>query len=447
MIDNQVHPKAFMEELTWDQVRDDVMKVNPEFAAVVDRLSPSKEYTVFKATYPYGSEILKRGDLYVPNKEGELVSLKHHSISSHIRDSLDYNLDSNPVTLVLHNTLELFANLHDRTIPLYGLIPSGKLFGLWRIMSPNKSHQPRFIWDMTAGARSIFMLPRISEVERHKKLKKVFHVSAEAPNKLMDHWQVFREISNHSNFHEPWNSVVLFFSKKWFEHLNEYSWLDFNRYLLKTVWEGSEFWRNEFFWDLIFSIIQKIKDIKPSPYVMDTVKYLFAIGTGDLPGFAPAIDSSAAPIKGIQEAYLDVYNLKKYTPIIMQPILFDLHNRQHRPIYYSLQFPNAVELGHKFRNRSSAITDLYEVKSLINKYLRELVSGQFKVEETPLYDFIKMGTYDYFHNNVGHYHGIKENKEIPVEDDNFLFNSRNGNDEFPITSSFVQGCIRISQKK
>lgn len=440
--------RPFMEELTWEQAREDVIRVNPEFANIIDELSPGKEYTLFKARYPYGSEILKRGDLCLPNGNGEIVPLHHPTIADDMREKLNYNLDSNPVTLVLRNSLELFANLQDRTIPLYGMIPQGKIFGLWRILNPNRSHQPVFIWDMTAGARSIFMLPKISEAEKHKKLKKTFYVNADTPRSLICHWQVFREIANHPYFPQPWYAEVLFFSKKWFEHLNDPEWLKFNYYLLKSAWLGSEFWRNQFFWNLIFSIVQKIRDIKPSPYVTDTVKYLFAISVGELPGFAPALDDSCAPIQGIQKAYLEIYDLKSYAPIIMQPSLFDMNDSKCRATYYSLQYPNAVELGPKSRSRSSLITDLYEIKSLLTKYLSELNSGQFNLEGTPLHNFIKLGGFDYFHDNAGPYYGIQESGEIPKDDDSFLAAFKNSkNNEFPSISTFVRGCIKISLKK
>lgn len=444
---NQVHPKAFMEELTWEQVRNDVIKVNPEFAAVVDKLSPGKEYTVFKATYPYGSEILKKGDLYLPNSSGELVSLKDHSISQHVKDSLDYNLESNPVTLVLKNSVELFLSLEDRTIPFYGLISPGKLFGLWRILSLHVTQQPKFIWDLTAGARSLFMLPKISEANRHNKLKKIFHLNSDTPKTFLDHWAVFKEIANHPDFSEPWFTEVLFFSKNWFQHFNNETWLSLNHNLLRLAWEGSELWRNQFVWDLIFSLIQKRKNIKPNPYAVSTVKHLIAIGVGSLPGFAAAIDNLAAPINGLQKVYTDIYNLKNYAPIIMQPKMFSMYDDNSTPVYYSLQFPSSMEFSPKTRDRSSVITDLYEIRSLFSKYLLGIKDDQLNIQGTLFADLLTNISFDFFHSEGERYFGIKSNNNIQTADPSFNYVMSNFKKEkFPVNNGFMRGVIRIARK-
>lgn len=441
-------PSASLEACTWKDVRNDVWKVNPEFAAVVDHIDPGKEYGIYKVKYPYGSEILRNGGLYIPNSSGQLVPLNDSSIDSRLQECLGYNLGSNPVTLVLENSLELFATLEDRVVPLYGVMKPGKIFGFWRVLNPMLSHQAEFIWDMTAGARSIFMLPKISEAEKHNKLRKEFQVGADVPRSLLDHWKIFREIANHEKFYEPWDVSLIFFSRNWFENLDDSAWCHFNYYLYRYAWIGSEFWRNNFFWDLMFSIIQKVRDIRPSPYISDTVKYLLAIGVGAVPGFAPAIDNSVAPISNLQRAYLEVYNLKEYAPIIMQPCFFSASEKSYRPVYYSLPFPNAIDFSLKNRTRTSLITDLYEVMSLLSKYVSELASGKLNIKSTPLDQLIKSVSYEFFHNNVENYRGMIESYEMPKEDNTFLeiLDVCRGK-KFPEMSTFVKGCVRITRKK
>ena len=438
---------ASLQEFTWRQIREEVWKVNPSFAEIVDNLDPSDKYTIHKARYPYGSEILKRALLYLPDANGGVVPITSNHIDPKIRQDLNYNSNSNPVTMVLKNSVELFFSLEGRTISLYDPLDAGKIFGTWRILNPSKAHQPIFIWNMTAGARSIFMLPKITETEKHYRLKKAFHLDVDAPKNLIDHWGVFKELVNHPEFPEPWSVEVIFFSRKWFEHLDDKAWINFNYYLLKAVWEGSEFWRNYFFWNILFSTIKEVRGLKPSPYIDDTVKYLFFIGIGAVTGFCPATNSEVAPIAGLQKVYIDFYNLKKYLPVIMRPNIFAIDSKKPKPVYYSLQFPNAVEFSPKTRDRSSFITDLYEIRSLLNKYLVEILSGQFNVEETPLYKMAKNVNFDYFHNNVQQYPGMKESALIPIEDPNFFVGFDDKNiDLFPANSAFVKGCIRISQK-
>ncbi len=100
--------KGSFEKLTWKQVRADVAKVNPAFAKIIDELSPSDKYWVAKVRYPYGSLVMKKALLMLPNAKGDIVPITDSSIDKNIREGLDYNLNSNPVSLVLKNTFEIF---------------------------------------------------------------------------------------------------------------------------------------------------------------------------------------------------------------------------------------------------------------------------------------------------------------------------------------------------
>src|SRR3990167_11373570 len=118
--------------------------------------------------------------------------------------------------MVLHNALEMFITLEDRVIP-FSINKPGNIFGLWRVLDrPNEeklSHTSVFIWNMTAGARSMFMLPKVSEALAHNKLKQGLGIGIDKPRDLLDHWKVFREIAKQPEFTEDWYVEVLFFSK------------------------------------------------------------------------------------------------------------------------------------------------------------------------------------------------------------------------------------------
>ncbi len=164
--------KGSLEKLTWDQVRQDVIRVNPKLANIIDEIAPSNAYWIAKATYPYGSLVMEKSVLMLPNREGSIVPITDSSLETEFQEGLGYNLQSNPVSIVLNNSFEIFLPLEDRTIPLSGLILPGTVFGAWRILSSKKAEQTAFIWNMTAGARSVFMLPKITESKKHAQLKK-----------------------------------------------------------------------------------------------------------------------------------------------------------------------------------------------------------------------------------------------------------------------------------
>ncbi len=440
----RTHNKASMVELQWKDIRKEVAEKNAELAKIIDEIDPGPEYTLFKATYPFGSEILKRGLLYIPNAKGALVPLKSTEISVQIQEKLNYNVGTNPVSILLKNTAEIFMVLENNTIPLYGLIPPGKLISTWRILNPNYSHSPAFLWNMTAGARSIFMLPKISETAGYNKLRKEFQLQVEKPKILLEHWAIFREISNHSNFGEIWTMDILFFSKKWFQHLNDKRWRDFKIYLLEKAWQSSEFFRNQFIWDLAFSLIQRQRNIRPNPYIADTVKNLLAMGIGALPGFTSALDNNAAPIHRLQEIFSTIYQLNEYAPIIMQPHFFS--SKESRPIYYSLQYPTTIEFSPKSREGSTKIFDLYEIKSLLNKYLTDIHSDKLNVSNTPFFNLPNKIQYDFFHTDIENYIGIRSSKEISKEDPTIIQTLTGINKNFPANSAFIRGCIRITAK-
>lgn len=442
-----LEPKGRLDIVTWDHVKDEVAKVNPGFAKVIDKINPDKKHWLVKVAYPYGSFVLKRAVLMLPNAEGNIVPITDSSLDSKLKEGLDYNLNSNPVSMVLKNTFELFLPLEDRVIPFLGLIHPGTPFGAWRILNPHKNLQPKFIWDMTAGARSIFMLPKISEEKKHLKLKKIFNLSANTPKSLMMHWEIFKEIANHPSFKQPWEAEILFFSKQWFEHLEDSEWADFYRYFHDSVWKGTDYLRNQPFWNLIFSIILKEYGAKPSGYIVDTVKFLMYIGVGAQSGFAPARNNSSGPISGLQQVYADEYEIRNYPPIIINPDIFNIYSQETNPIYYSLQFPTAPEFTPHSRSRTSYISDLHEIRSLLLRNAQELLSDKFNVNDTPFHDLFKMAKYDYFHNNVELHSGMRNSGEMSGEDKNFL-TTLDGviHENFPDMSAFVKGCIRISKK-
>ena len=419
-------------ELTWKDIRKKILDLNPEFAAIIDELNPNSDYTFIKATYPYGTEILKKSQLQLSSND------------KGIKEKLAYSLGSNPVAIVLNNAVELFIDLEDRIIP-FAIVPAGKIFGTWKFLDIGVSFCPKtFIWGLTAGARSLFMLPKISKTTSHNKLVKRYNITSDTPRNLLDQWEIFKSLASSPDFGESWNVELLYFSGKWFEHRDDKAWINFYYYLLNNAWQGSGYWRNQFVWDLMFSIIEKKRGIKPPAYLSGIVKHLLAIGAGSVLGFSPAPDDSLAPIKKLQEIYINDYGLKEYAPIIMQPSYFTLYNGNH-PVYYSLQLPTELEFATKSQARTTTLTDLYMLKSLFNKYLYEILNNDdLKIQETPLYDATVNANYDFLHSTTGNYRDIKKTDILSLEDASFMKNWPKK--DFPDASNFLNGCVRVSHK-
>lgn len=436
--------KASLTLKTWSDVRDEVEKYNAPLAKVIDGLNPGKEFRLYEGTFPYGCEVVRAGVLYLPNDKGQLVRFDDPSIEKSVSNDLGYNFGSNPFAFMLEGCFEVYTKFDDRIIPLHNFIVPGTISGTWQTLTQNISHYPSFLWNMSSGARSIFMLSKISETSANNKLKRAFGITENKPQNMMDHWDVFRQIANHPDFPSAWQSRVLFFSEEWVKHLNDDAWKELQRLLLKTAWANSEFWRNQFIWNIMFSLIQKNQQIRANAHIVNTVQHLLMMGAGFAPGFVPATDDSVAPVKALQEVYVDVYQLRNYAPIMMHPSYFKLFEPS-RPIYYSLQYPTASTFSPKSSGHTSTISDLYEVKMVMDKYLREIRSGALNVEQTLIKELIERVEFDYFHSDIELYHDMKESALLPVEDPSFdkAILTKSENTGFPGNSSFVRGCIRV----
>lgn len=439
--------KATLTKKSWAEVRKDFAKLVPEFAKIVDELSPGKDLYFYEGVYPYGAEVVTNGILHVPNAKGEIVKFNDASIDQQVTEDLGYNLGSNPCLLVMESCLEAFTYFDDRVIPLFNFISPGAFSGTWQVLAPRVAHYPEFLWNLSSGTRSIFMLPKVSEANANNKLKRAFSLTTNKPRTMLDHWFLFREIAAHPDFPQPWASRLMFFSAGWFKQLEDPKWHEFHRFLLKRAWYSSEYWRNQFVWNIVFSSVQKNRQIKASSHIVNTVQHLITMAAGFAPGFAPALDDSAAPVSGLQKVYLEYYNLKNYAPIFMQPYTLSLLD-DTRPVYYSLHYPTASTFSPKSSGHSSTISDLYEVKMIMSKYMKEMHSNNMDLSNTVIAETVDRACFEYFHSDTNFYHDIKSSDDIPAEDPTFKQATPPDtiSQDFPANSSFVRGCIRVSHK-
>jgi len=186
---------------------------------------------------------------------------------------------------------------------------------------------------------------------------------------------------------------------------------------------------------------------KPNPYLADTVKHLLSLVVGAAPGFSPAIDESMAPIKIIQQAYTDSYGLKKYAPTLMHPKFFSL-DKTNRPVYYSMRFPTTLEFSPKSRKLSNTLSDLSELKHLMQAFIGDIKANKLHFSETVIGDIIDHVEFDFFHNKPDPYEEIKLTDTMPNFDCNLLSSAAaDSSHKFADSATFVRGCVRIAAKE
>lgn len=427
-----------LKELTWQDVREDVKAVNPTLFNIIEQLSPSKKLVLYKIRYPYGANIIENGCFNLITEDGETVSLNDERVSKQIKNALSYR--SIPLALVLHNASEVFIEDDDRIVPMRLLKP-GELFGVFEALDPPDQEASASVTSVSAGARSAFMLAKISDKSCHKRLVKELGLRSHLPKGLADHGLVFAEIGSHKQFATQWYNEILFFSDEWLRERNgNAGWANFINYLHKVAWSQSQFWRTLTTFGLLWkTLIKAITDrnIRPRPYLVDTIKHLIFLVTGSVPGFTPTGTSELAlPSKIIQDVYINSYLLKSHSPIIMVPHHFSLE-KPDISIYYSLSYPTLLEYSLNPKQTPTIVEDMREIKLLMH-----LLDNRLRLKNDHTCEIMKKVIFDYFTCEPDVQGKITPSSELPSLDKKLYDENRT----FPSTSTFLRGCIRIANK-
>lgn len=436
-----------IQEIAWKEAKGTLKYINPTLTDIINTWNPPADHTLLKVSYNYGDSILKEGTMFFPDSKGILYSIDSPKTSKEITEKLAYS--TVPLGVIIRGGNEVFLETENRTVSLAFFKP-GTILGLWETLDPASSHFPKRIWSACAGARSLFMLPKISEALSHKKLKKRYGVKSPAPKQMYDHSKIFAEIAKSKEFKSDWSNEIIFFTNKWLERrTDDIGWLRFHHYLLESVWELSDYHRNRItydrFWQLFAKSLEK-QGIRPSSYLMDTVKHLISIGLGAVPGFKPAGDTEfVGPVHALQDVYINDYGLKQYVPTIMEPCHFS-EGEYCRHLYYSLQMPTLLESLPQTRLQSKIISEIRELKMLIDNFFKEALDGVLKIDNSRIEWLINNVEYDFFHSEKDIYGEIRLASEMPKEDPALVYTmNKYKNKTFSEAAPFMRGCVRISR--
>lgn len=434
--------KQEIKKVTWDNVRERVYTVNKEFAQLIDSMSPGEELYLYVANYKYGTILDDGKSFYYPTKKNGVENLNSTSDKQLIKDFSYTNLTT-PAGMVLHNSLEVFFNVDDHTIPCRIFKP-GEIFALWAHLEITTNSHPTPIIQLSAGARTIFMLPNISDKYQFDQLKRKSNLRIDMPEQLQDQWKLFNKLLINSD--DDWNAEVLLFPKKWLELIKEdNSWKDVYLYMLKIAWLKSAFQRNQIFYSHAFWRIVSNCNIKPSPYLSDTFQHILSIALGAFPGFKPATDETMAPIKVIQKIFVNNYNLKRYHPTIIHPANFD-YTLPNDSIYYSLQYPTTFINSFRSRKAATTLYDLRELKYLFERYQYEvLINDKLSLSQTNIAAVLRSVKFGFYHSQMDPQGEILSTSNLENEDDNLkiLLYKSIDKKKFSGSGTFFRGCIYL----
>lgn len=442
--------KLAVQKQYWIDVRNQVKSIAPALAQIIDQIDPGQDYPLYRVKYPFGFKVLKDGQFSLPDVNGQPIKLSDGNVPSELQEALSYNAYHNPVGLAINKGLEIFTNFAGYAIPFHVFYP-GDLFGLANLLDLQQNDQSLqtepAIWNMTSGTRSCFMAPKISRASSHNKLKKHFSIHADAPKTLSDHWKVFTEVYQGAVEHhkaDSWQSEVLLFSKNWFtQHHDDPTWQSLWLYLYRTNRRLNAFWRNSFTWNLTFLKINKQAGVRQAQLdLTQIVKNIFSIAKGALPGFQPTQNENLLPVKTLQAAYRDIYDLPKYSPLLFQCGYFNTQNND--PFYYSPLYPIYGDfLFSDPTAQISYINLLDEVHFIINKHLDEIKPDQLSHELTTLHHIKRNVGLRIFHNLPAGNINICPSETLPQTDPHLLPDTDR---KFPDNSPFLKCCIQIYNK-
>lgn len=427
-------------KIYWQDVRSQVMAVNPGVAACIEQISPGADLYFYKAQHPFGFNIVEHGYYQLCDPAGNSISILDPQVPDELRDDLSFNLHSNPLSLILSGSTELYLEMRNQIVP-FSLTKQGALISAWRASNPETSQHPPFLWNISAGARSLFTLPSISENVSHRRLAKAMGLRNSKPTGLMDQWSWFKDMAHTEVLSSPWSCEMLIFPKRWSERIvSDAAFRPLYDYILRQNWVGSEHMRHVFLWDCMFSLIIEQNNLYAAPPIVDTVKHLFSIAVGSRPGFTPAVDDLAGPVAAIQKAYVEHYRLD-YAPIMMCPGFFVADDA--KPIYYSFNYPTTPFLSQKKSSKSNTIQDLNETERLLKIMRKEILSGSYRMDNIALYDAAQNVQFDFLHANQRAAANMCSSV-LPELDNRFAPDAYNGL-AFPANSCFWQGAACLSK--
>lgn len=440
------HLGRTLEIVTWKDIRQDVLAVNKELVAIVDDISPGNDYKFVRARYLFGDIFIKNGIAYFPDQSSdELVSILDSSIDPTVKKELAYC--TMPLFISIEKDNEAFIGTNSRDIPI-NLFHKGSFSGVYEAMDFMMGIKPTPIWSYAAGSRSIFMLPKITDKLGLKKLRTLYNIPTTIfVKQLSEHWELFKNISRSKNFSQPWTNKILYFGEKWLVGKDKSPcWKKFRDYMFKEIWHQASFSINKLKFNLSwekFAEVIFLRRLQPKPYLFDQVKHILSIVSGNFPAFRPMDDSQeAAPTKGIQEAFVEIYSLRQYLPTLLNVVPLDDPIKKKYSAYYSLSYPTVLEGSPLKKTSSTIISDMREIK-LIIETLRKHLPDKNYWQETDIMQNLQI---DYYHNEIDACNEIALSSVIPDTDPDFLIDKKNfPNKDFCWPSSFFSGCIRIAR--
>lgn len=422
-------------QLSWDEIRETLRKLDGAFVEIMDNISPKQDFSLFAIDYQFGDTIVLGKTVKLPHNQDKLVPTLEQDLFNSTPDTTFNSQPPIPLMMLLDKTTECCTQQGHHILP-WEFFKAGQFMTLSQQFDYPPYYHPARLLNIYAGARSLFMLPKIGDNANHTKLKRKFKLTESAPQYLSQQWRIFRELSQQVDLQCDWRCRILLFPHCWMRAIKrDPAWLPLKQYLQQKAWEYNNFKHNQPLYHYTFSRALAQSNIKADPYLIDTAKHLMSIACFGMPAFRPSTDDSSGPVDLLQKVYIEHYGLKHYTPVVLQP---DYYNVMGAPIYYSLQNPTTFSFSPKTRRVASTLANLCEIKTMMDQLIQSLQMHQPEIHNTILDHLAHQVKFDFIHAKPNDELGITSIKSIPTVDTRIP-----NNGQFSESGTFLRGCIRI----
>lgn len=426
-MNNNYLSNAPLQILPWQAIQGQLSATHPLYA-LINNLKPSERHPLILARYHFGDNIISNGQWQAPSQ----APIFDRDIWHQCRAFLNYS--PIPIGILLNRSAEYYLQEANRTVP-YQILREGDVFGQ---LNQCSTIQPQK--RLSAGIKTLFLLPKVDDHHSINWLKKYFNLAR------LDHLNTSQSLGHFlnaiktSSLLSPWRCDVIFFTKPWFDLKNQKrnssEWYHFCQRILSTMNTLtnrpvlSE--HDPFFLNLMYHLDQN--HIKANAYELATLKHLFNIAQGHLPGFRPLQNESFAPIKAIETIFLEIYQLKSHWPTLLYP---EHLTESHTPVYYSLICPTLPE-----RPPASEMKRFFSQLRRIKNYIKNTFA-----KKSQLLPPFQENSFTYFHFQANTSDSIHSTQCIPEFDSRFSNDSVYPNHHFCVSNQFLRSSIAIQRTK
>lgn len=427
--------------INWNEAISLIKSINPEMVDVMKQVNFSgEEYTFYKANYRFGDKIIKNKETFLSLEDGESISVNDPQIPEEIARDLAYDIElENPLGMILNKSCELYDERND-SVKSHSLLGKNYIFGIPKALDPRNTNRSSIInFNLNAGSRSLFMLPKISDRNSYVKLRQILSLNINPPVGVEDHWQTFVKIIQQVKC--DWTCEILYFPRKFIDKLRSEEWALLSLYLNKMHSSYYNAWHGMVnLWNQQQELISQNKQmVKYNPNLINVVKYIVMLCANSELGCAPAVDDEQAPITLIKDIYRDFYGLEN--PIVMTPAQFNFRDEAAKPVYLSLHHPGLVYDSITLSGKKTNMAALIDLVYLINLFRVNVLNDE-PLNNNILLELVNATKISYYHNaTTTESLEIKNIAEILETDDRFCADGK----QLPTSAAFFNGCIKIER--